>query len=241
MRSAGWRDLGLGLLWAIGPIAFLAAFRFRPPFVGAVLLFLFRYGSIVYGLARTGRGAYRLLTGRELATFSQLLIVVAIIVLVAAIVIPSLLRARVSPGEASHTGDLRSVISAQQAYQSANGGYYSGTLECLSDPSMGAGCIPSYPTNAPTFLDSAIGSGQPKGGYVRSFGATAAPATIDTNVTGRNSATEFIYAATPQHKGRGSRSYAGDASGVVCYKVGDTIPANANGRLTPGPDCIVLN
>jgi type IV pilus assembly protein PilA len=240
VRSAGRWDVGLGLLWALGPIAFVVTFRLRLPFWGEVLLVLLVYGSIVYGLARTGRGVYRLLTGKECAFFSQLLVVAAIIV-VAAVAIPSLLRSRVSPGESSHIGDIRSVISAQQAYQSANGGYYAGRLECLSDP-WATGCIPSYPTNAPTFLDSAIGSGQPKGGYVRSFTAAPAPMTVDTTATGRNSAIAFLYAATPQHMGRsGVRSYAGDASGLICYRQGgDEIPANANGRLIPGPDCIIL-
>jgi type IV pilus assembly protein PilA len=240
MGSAGWRDIGLGLLWAIGPTALVVAFRFRPPFWGGVLLVLLVFASIVYGLARTGRGVYRLLSGKECAFFSQLLGVAAIIV-VAAIAIPSLLRSRMSPGESSHIGDIRSVISAQQAYESANAGYYSGTLECLSDP-WAAGCIPGYPTNAPTFLDSAIGSGQPKGGFLRSFGATAAPSSVDTNVTGRNSATAFIYAAIPQRKaGTHRRSFAGDASGLICYREpGDGIPANADGQLIPGPECVVL-
>jgi type IV pilus assembly protein PilA len=175
-------------------------------------------------------------------TLIELLIVVAIIGIIAAIAIPSLLRARVSANEAATIGDIRTVISGQSAYQSANGGFYAGSLECLSDPNKGTGCIPSYPTNAPTFLDSAIGSGQPKSGFVRSFTATAAPANIDTNATGTVSGTGFIYGGTPQNQGQtGVRSFAGDASGVVCYKqVGDVIPSNANGLLLPSANCIIL-
>ena len=54
-------------------------------------------------------------------TLIELLIVVAIIGIIAAIAIPSLLRARVSANEAQAIGDTRSVISAEQTYASANG------------------------------------------------------------------------------------------------------------------------
>ena len=57
-------------------------------------------------------------------TLIELLIVVAIIGIIAAIAIPSLLRARVSANEAAAIGDIRTVISAQAAYQSSNAGFY---------------------------------------------------------------------------------------------------------------------
>src|SRR6266540_1950896 len=49
-------------------------------------------------------------------TLIELLIVVAIIGIIAAIAIPSLLRARVSANEAAAIGDTRTVISAEAAY-----------------------------------------------------------------------------------------------------------------------------
>ena len=85
-------------------------------------------------------------------TLIELLIVVAIIGIIAAIAIPSLLRARVSANEAATVGDVRTVISGQAAYASANGGFYEANLSCLNQPSAG-GCIPNYPAAAPTFLD----------------------------------------------------------------------------------------
>src|SRR5512133_1341196 len=109
-------------------------------------------------------------------TLIELLIVVAIIGIIAAIAIPSLLRARVSANEAATIGDVRAVISAQAAYQSANGGFYASTMSCLSAPTS-TGCVPGYPTNAPTFLDSAIAladTGVTKAGYVRQFQSMAA-------------------------------------------------------------------
>ena len=65
-------------------------------------------------------------------TLIELLIVVAIIGIIAAIAIPSLLRARVSANEAQAIGDTRSVISAEQTYASANGGYFGNIAELCS-------------------------------------------------------------------------------------------------------------
>jgi prepilin-type N-terminal cleavage/methylation domain-containing protein len=96
-------------------------------------------------------------------TLIELLIVVAIIGIIAAIAIPSLLRARVSANEAAVIGDVRTVISAQAAYASANGGWYEGFMDCLAN--FTAPCIPSTPTTAPTFLDSQLAALLPKGGY----------------------------------------------------------------------------
>ena len=76
-------------------------------------------------------------------TLIELLIVVAIIGIIAAIAIPSLLRARVSANESATIGDIRTLISAQAAYQSSNGGFYDSNLICLIAPSTG--CIPQLP------------------------------------------------------------------------------------------------
>ena len=113
-------------------------------------------------------------------TLIELLIVVAIIGIIAAIAIPSLLRARVSANESATIGDIRTVISAQAAYQSANGGWYTGVVTCLNVRHRGTACIPNYPTNAPTFLDTSIAGLGAKSGYARSFGAGATPAPLNT-------------------------------------------------------------
>ena len=147
-------------------------------------------------------------------TLIELLIVVAIIGIIAAIAIPSLLRARVSANESATIGDIRTVISAQAAYQSANGGWYDSALTCLTDPS--GGCIPNYPANSPTFLDSQLTSLLPKSGYSRSFlgGAAVAGGALNSGT----STTSYVYWATPTSGGQtGVRGFAGDSSGILCF------------------------
>ena len=88
-------------------------------------------------------------------TLIELLIVVAIIGIIAAIAIPSLLRARVSANEAAAIGDTRTVISAEAAYQSANSGFY-GQITCMCHAFRAAS--PLRP--GPTFLGQLAGGRQ---------------------------------------------------------------------------------
>jgi len=139
-------------------------------------------------------------------TLIELLIVVAIIGIIAAIAIPSLLRARVSANEAAAIGDTRTVISGEAAYQSANSGFY-GTLTCLATPGT---CITQY--TGPTFLDASIAgsTSNTKQGYNRTWSEV-------TNTSGNTGSVDlFCYQATPSVAGKtGVRSFGGDSSGVI--------------------------
>ena len=174
-------------------------------------------------------------------TLIELLIVVAIIGIIAAIAIPSLLRARVSANESATIGDIRTVISSQAAYQSANGGWYEGTFTCLNGPF--ANCIPSYPTNSPTFLDSQLASLQSKSGYDRSFLGGATPTTINSNISSPSATTSYVYWATPTSGGQtGVRGFAGDSSGILCFST-DGLNAVTTGSIgldTNSATCNVL-
>jgi type IV pilus assembly protein PilA len=143
-------------------------------------------------------------------TLIELLIVVAIIGIIAAIAIPSLLRARVSANESATQGDIRTVISANAAYEgSSNGNGYASTATCLATPSNGA-CIPGYSTTAPTFLDSNLGTAGvlTKSGYQRTYQVSA-------TTVGVGAAT-YCYNAQPAILNRtGTRSFGGDFSGVL--------------------------
>jgi len=135
-------------------------------------------------------------------TLIELLIVVAIIGIIAAIAIPSLLRARISANEASVLGDIRTLISAEVAYHAANSGSY-GTITCLNGPSL---CIPSYSPAAPTFLDSALASQVQKAGYLRTFYPNGPP----------TAAGGYCYQASPATPNRsGVRGFGGDDGGQI--------------------------
>jgi type IV pilus assembly protein PilA len=158
-------------------------------------------------------------------TLIELLIVIVIIGIIAAIAIPSLLRARVSANEAGVIGDTRTIISAQATYASANANMYDSDLTCLNGPSA---CIPQYPASAPTFLDPNLAVNQTtKSGYNRSFlGGCGVASCVVTNKAGQpisspNSADSYVYAGLPITLGRtGVKAFCGDDAGVICFDSG---------------------
>ncbi len=152
----------------------------------------------------------------------------------AAIAIPSLLRARVSANEAATIGDIRTVISAQAAYQAANAGFYDGRLECLATPSS---CIPEYPPDGPTFLDVQLASLLPKSGYSRQLYVAPIPAgSARSRLRGsRSSVASYAYVAVPLNRGQtGVRGFCGGASGVLCYSSDGSAPRVTQGTCDLG-------
>jgi type IV pilus assembly protein PilA len=141
-------------------------------------------------------------------TLIELLIVVAIIGIIAAIAIPSLLRARISANEAGMIGDVRTVISAEATLASANSGFY-GPMVCLG-PGGTTACIPNY--NGPSFVDPTIANLAVKSGYARTF---TAPAINTTAGSPPNALDAFCYGGSPASAQGGVRSFGGDGSGVV--------------------------
>ncbi len=78
----------------------------------------------------------------------ELLIVVAIILIIAAIAIPNLLRARISANESSAASSIRTVNTAQVSYLSNYpGAGYSSSLAALGPPAA-TGCPTSGPVSA---------------------------------------------------------------------------------------------
>jgi prepilin-type N-terminal cleavage/methylation domain-containing protein len=89
----------------------------------------------------------------------ELLIVVAIILVIAAIAIPNFLAARMSANESSSVQELRSITTAQLAYQTQYGIGYAVALADLG----GTGSVSSS-SNA-LLIDPALASGA-KNGYL---------------------------------------------------------------------------
>jgi len=172
-------------------------------------------------------------------TLIELLIVVAIIGIIAAIAIPSLLRARVSANESATIGDIRTVISGEAAYQSANAGWYD-EISCLNFL-PGASCIPTYPNAAPTFLDSNIATLGSKSGYARSFEGTAPVVAPASPPASPSSLAAYVYITSPVTGGQtGVRGFGGDSSGVLCVTTDGSEPPVLNFALDFAAGCQVL-
>ncbi|MFZ0859265.1 MAG: prepilin-type N-terminal cleavage/methylation domain-containing protein [Candidatus Sulfotelmatobacter sp.] len=103
----------------------------------------------------------------------ELLIVVAIILIIAAIAIPNLMRARVSANESSAVGSIRIITAGEISYAAAYSDVgFATTLSYLGGP-VGATCVPS--TSSGCFIDSALSSGT-KSGYSFALQIGSSPA-----------------------------------------------------------------
>ena len=150
----------------------------------------------------------------------ELMIVVAIIMIIAAIAIPNLLQARAAANESSAVGSVRTINSAEVIYQSTYPDI--GYASQLSDlGSAGASpCVAT--TTSACLIDSLLESGL-KGGY--SFAAAG---------TGGVPNVQYYVAGTPNGSA-GNRSFCGTEDGVVRVDpTGAAIPDNATcAALTP--------
>lgn len=113
----------------------------------------------------------------------ELLIVVAIILVIAAIAIPNLLRSRMAANEASAVASLRTVNTSEVVYQSSYGGSFAPALTDLSDGGTAANCVgAAVPTaTSACLIDTVLASGT-KAGYTFTYVPVATGA-LDTSYT----------------------------------------------------------
>lgn len=155
----------------------------------------------------------------------ELLIVVAIILIIAAIAIPNLLRSRMAANEASAVGSIRSMNTASITYNSTYGNGYPPTLATLG----GTGTVSC--TNA-ELLDTVL-SGGTKSGYT--FSLTAGTVILNSTSSscsgGYGYSDGYVVQAAPITIGTtGQRGFCSDASGVIRF--------NASGATTKtSPNC----
>jgi prepilin-type N-terminal cleavage/methylation domain-containing protein len=137
----------------------------------------------------------------------ELLIVVAIILIIAAIAIPNLLRSRIAANQASAVGSLRTLNTAEITYATTYNTGYTATLSNLGPPTSG-----NPVATAAGLIDSVLSGGTAtysvKSGYafVYTPGATDASGRINT----------YGITATPITVGTtGTNYYFTDMSGVI--------------------------
>jgi type IV pilus assembly protein PilA len=133
----------------------------------------------------------------------ELLIVVAIILIIAAIAIPNLLRARMAANESSAVGTVRTLVTSEVTFSSTWNIGFAPTLAALGGTAVP--CVAS--STAACLIDPLIAAGGPKSGYtIAALGGTPANGVIST----------FGVSAYPVTQGTtGTRTFCSDESGVV--------------------------
>ena len=129
----------------------------------------------------------------------ELLIVVAIILIIAAIAIPNLLRSRMAANEASAVGSMRTINTAAVTYSTT---YPStGYPVALSQLAPSA----SASSSAADLIDSVLSSGT-KSGYTFVMNNGSGASTPQTS---------YSVSATPVSGSSGTRTFYSDQSGVI--------------------------
>jgi prepilin-type N-terminal cleavage/methylation domain-containing protein len=125
----------------------------------------------------------------------ELLIVVAIILVIAAIAIPNLLRARMAANDSSAAGSMHDINVAEAAYF---GSYQTVGFPATLTPLGGATpCTPAIATAC--LIDQSLASGGPKSGYNFAATGSAGPGSVINN--------QFYATATPISDMTGTRAY----------------------------------
>jgi prepilin-type N-terminal cleavage/methylation domain-containing protein len=133
----------------------------------------------------------------------ELLIVVAIILIIAAIAIPNFMRARMSANESSAAQSLRTINTAEMSYAAA---YPTIGFTNLTNLGTSSPCTPSPASGCfiDTFLANSASSGSGKDGYLFTVVLSSAAAYTSTaNALSINQT--------------GTRSFCSDQTGLIYY------------------------
>jgi type IV pilus assembly protein PilA len=153
----------------------------------------------------------------------ELLIVVAIILIIAAIAIPNLLRSRMAANEASAVGSVRTINTAEVTYSTTYGIGF-GPLGALGGP---ATCTASSGTSC--LIDTVLSGGTKSGYTITTPLPTAAGTIAAPNV-------QYSVNAVPVVVGQsGQRSFCSDSSGVIRADPAGAAPASPCNTSTLNP------
>ena len=155
----------------------------------------------------------------------ELLIVVAIILIIAAIAIPNLLRAKIAANQSAAVGTLRTISSAEETFSSTYSDGFTLTLAQLGGAPGVASCVSAK------LIDEVLSTApNQKSGYKFSFTPNGTPQ-LTAGVPaacGASGDIGFSISATPVTlNSTGTTSYCVDETGVV--------RVNAAGVLIPPP------
>ena len=155
----------------------------------------------------------------------ELLIVVAIILIIAAIAIPNLIKSKMAANEASAVGSTRTLLTTEITYATTNP-----TTGFVDIPTLGPGA-----GNA-GLIDSALASGT-KSGYA--FVATPA-STSSANGAAKD---QVLVTATPTTVGTtGQRSFCGIEDAVIHFdSTGATAGSHDACGVTNGGQAVLSN
>ena len=148
-------------------------------------------------------------------TLIELMIVVAIIAILAAIAVPGLIRARMSANEASAVGSMRTITSAEATFSAScgGGGYAVDLVDLAAAPFSGG------PAFLPSDLAGAFPGGTPKNGYEFTVspvaGAVVLAAGNTCNGSANDTETEFFANGDPISVTVGARFFGVDHTGQI--------------------------
>ena len=171
----------------------------------------------------------------------ELLIVVAIILILAAIAIPNLLRARIAANESAAVSGIRTVNSAEVTYSTAYPTVgYSANLGQLGPGGPGSTCPAGGPTQANACLidstfSNATAPGTAKNGYYYSeVGLAGSGGTLNLGYG--------VGAAPASFNQTGVRNFCSAEDGVIHFNVGaaGAPPVTGGAAVCTGPGYPVL-
>jgi type IV pilus assembly protein PilA len=144
----------------------------------------------------------------------ELLVVVAIILIIAAIAIPSLLNARIAANEAAAAQVVRTITTAAMTYSSTYGNGFPPDLATLGGPSGGAASC-----SQAILMDSVVTSApNQKSGFTFGFTAVGPPVTASPAGCAAPGSNAYLVTATPNTEFvTGIRSFCSDEPGTIHF------------------------
>jgi type IV pilus assembly protein PilA len=144
----------------------------------------------------------------------ELLIVVAIILIIAAIAIPNLIKSKMAANEASAVGSLRTIVTSEVAQATAcpNVGF----TATLTDLNTGGSCAPIA-----NEIDTTLAGGS-KSGYNFTLAPGAGVGPPETT---------FLANAKPLSASSGTRYFCTDETGVIRYTTDGSTPVCGPGSV----------